>query len=122
MEDNCSCYHTEIKTEDCYIHGHYITYKRKIGKCWGTKECEECFCKGDRSKCDFYSDLSFIRPKAEEVSKGETPKTLKQKLTDIVDNALSELDGINSNGDLDYNVYVDIHNIISNIYNEFIKE
>ena len=46
---------------------------------------------------------------------------LNQKLSDIVDDALNELDAINSNGDLNYNVYVDIHNIISNIYNRFIN-
>lgn len=46
----------------------------------------------------------------------------QQKLSDIVDDALSELDAINSNGDLEYDVYSDIHNIISNIYNKFIEE
>lgn len=45
----------------------------------------------------------------------------QQKLSDIVDNALSELNAINSNGDLDYGVYVVIYNIISHIYNEFIN-
>lgn len=24
------------------------------GRCWGTKECEPCYCGGDESKCDFY--------------------------------------------------------------------
>jgi len=46
----------------------------------------------------------------------------QQKLSDIVDDALSELNAINSNGDLDYDVYVELHNIISNIYNRFIYE
>lgn len=32
-----------------------------IGKCSGTKECEECSCGGDKSKCDFYD---YIREKA----------------------------------------------------------
>ena len=45
----------------------------------------------------------------------------QEKLSNIVDNALSELDVINSNGDLGYDEYVDIHNIISNIHNEFIN-
>ena len=49
-------------------------------------------------------------------------ETTNQKLSDIVDDALSELDAINSNGDLDYDVYVELHNIISNIYNRFIYE
>lgn len=46
----------------------------------------------------------------------------QQKLSDIVDDALSELNAINSNGDLDYDAYVELHNIISNIYNRFIYE
>ena len=90
MEKCCSCYHTETITKYLYdtINGNRVNWEHTIGKCWGTKECEECFCKGEESNCDFYPD---IRVKAEEVSKGETPKTLKQKLSDIVDNALSEL-------------------------------
>ena len=44
------------------------------------------------------------------------------KLSDIVDDALSILDGINANGDLEYDVYVEIHNLISNIYNRFVNE
>lgn len=47
---------------------------------------------------------------------------VNNKLSDIVDDALSELNAINSNGDLDYDVYVELHNIISNIYNRFIYE
>ena len=120
MENCCSSYHTETKIEYLYdTRGNCVTYEHTIGKCWGTKECEECFCKGDRTNCDFYPD---IRAKAEEASKGETPKTLKQKLSDIVDNALSELDVIKSNGYLDYDTYSEIHDIIGNIYSEFIKE
>ena len=58
MENCCSCYHTEPKTEYRYdTRGNCVTYEHTIGKCWGTKECEECFCKGDRSKCDYYSDI-----------------------------------------------------------------
>lgn len=25
-------------------------------QCWGTKECEECSCGGDQTKCDFYPE------------------------------------------------------------------
>ena len=70
MENCCSSYHTETKIEYLYdTRGNCVTYEHTIGKCWGTKECEECFCKGDRSKCDYYSD---IKAKAQKkVSKGE---------------------------------------------------
>ena len=30
--------------------------KVKVAHCWGTKECEECKCEGDRRKCDFYPE------------------------------------------------------------------
>lgn len=26
------------------------------GTCWGTKECEECICDGDITKCNFYPE------------------------------------------------------------------
>lgn len=25
--------------------------------CWGTKECEECGCNGDQTKCTFYPEV-----------------------------------------------------------------
>lgn len=30
--------------------------KVKVAYCWGTKDCEECKCEGDRRKCDFYPE------------------------------------------------------------------
>lgn len=30
--------------------------KVKVAHCWGTKDCEECKCEGDRRKCDFYPE------------------------------------------------------------------
>lgn len=30
--------------------------KVKVAYCWGTKECDECKCEGDRRKCDFYPE------------------------------------------------------------------
>ena len=38
--------------------GERITKEKvKVAHCWGTKECEECKCGGDRLKCDFYADV-----------------------------------------------------------------
>ena len=58
----CDCYHEQIinnppksiiKNNQFHsTHGNIIT----ISKCWGTKECEECTCGGDTSKCDFYPE------------------------------------------------------------------
>ena len=39
-----------------------------------------------------------------------------QEVDDAVDDALCVLDGFNSSGKLDYNVYSELHDAISNIY------
>lgn len=58
--DKCSNYHTQFKRQ--YLYDRYsgsctgwenIT----IDVCHGTKECEECSCGGDRTKCDFYPEV-----------------------------------------------------------------
>lgn len=41
--------------------------KVKVAYCWGTKNCEECKCEGDRRKCDFYPE----NRKSENVAKYE---------------------------------------------------
>lgn len=62
----CSCYH--IAEETKYLSefeqgvrfaktGKRITKEKvKVAHCWGTKDCEECKCEGDRRKCDFYPE------------------------------------------------------------------
>ena len=52
----CDCYHERIKyryTYDQYS-GERIRHEVNTGVCYGTFECEECRCGGDKSKCDFY--------------------------------------------------------------------
>ena len=68
MEKCCSCYHTETITKYLYdtINGNRVNWEHTIGKCWGTKECEECFCKGDESYCDFYPDIRAKAQREEE--------------------------------------------------------
>ena len=39
----CSGYHERIDVNGI-----------KQGVCWGTKECDRCYCSGDIDKCDFY--------------------------------------------------------------------
>ena len=50
----CNYYHLECKTYNDFVNSNggplYST-------CWGTRECEECFCDGDRLKCDFYPEV-----------------------------------------------------------------
>lgn len=55
----CSCYHTKVKTKWSDYGPSTTIYQ---GVCWGTKECEECSCNGDKLKCDFYD---YIREQAE---------------------------------------------------------
>ena len=28
-----------------------------VGICYGTKECERCYCEGNRLECDFYPEV-----------------------------------------------------------------
>lgn len=66
--DKCSSYHTQLKRQ--YL---YDKYSRicmgfeniTTGVCYGTKECEECSCDGDRLKCDFYPDIKLKAQKEE---------------------------------------------------------
>lgn len=68
----CDCYHLQPATRYTYhpLTGRPIAHDVEIGVCWGTRECDECNCGGDRTKCDFYPEL---REKAlKEVEKAET--------------------------------------------------
>lgn len=57
----CECYEEE-EVIDYYS---FNCNRRLIGICNGTKEREECSCKGNREKCDFYSE---IREKAKQLN------------------------------------------------------
>lgn len=64
----CEYYH-EIKTKrepTDFERGVYFGQAGKLlpdsysitettGRCWGTRECETCYCRGDKNKCTFYS-------------------------------------------------------------------
>lgn len=64
--DKCHCYHeyeeakylTEFERGVHFANtGELIeSVKKTVGRCWGTKECDICNCKGDESKCDFYPE------------------------------------------------------------------
>lgn len=63
----CECYHTRI------VYDPYTQSQRFIeiyGECWGTKERDICYCKGDKCQCDIYP---HVKQKALE------EKELKQK-------------------------------------------
>ena len=56
----CDYYHEGIKAKPRYSQytGDYVgSVDVKYGYCTGTKELDECYCGGDRTKCDFYPDV-----------------------------------------------------------------
>lgn len=50
----CSCY--EERKRCVYDYPSYPPTFKTYGICLGTRECEECLCGGDESKCDFYPE------------------------------------------------------------------
>ena len=70
----CECYHTKEKTTYTYNFrtGAPIPHDTGVGVCWGTRECDECNCGGDTSKCDFYEHVRNKTGKPEQ-KKPTTP-------------------------------------------------
>ena len=64
----CDSYHLQPKTKYAYhpLSGRPIAYDIEVGVCWGTKECDECDCGGNETKCDFYP---HVREKAKKETK-----------------------------------------------------
>ena len=53
----CKCYHEELMNvwnPRKYYDG--FAYE-VVGICYGTKECERCYCKGNELECDFYPEV-----------------------------------------------------------------
>lgn len=57
--NKCDSYHLQPKTRYTYnqFTGKPIAHDIKVGVCWGTRECDECSCGGDKTKCDFYPEV-----------------------------------------------------------------
>lgn len=70
---------------ECYEEREVIDYyslnsdRRLISICNGTKERDECYCKGNRAKCDFYSEVreKALKHYEEENKKLKNEKTRK---------------------------------------------
>lgn len=82
--NKCDCYHwREEYTYDTF--DPMISGDRKfvgiIGECWGTKEKDECNCKGDRTKCDFYA---HVRNKAKEEQRQVELNKMPDKIIDLI--------------------------------------
>lgn len=65
--EKCDCYREEYEISGWL--GPYEQIRKLRKRCTGTRECDECSCGGDRTKCDFY-------PEVREKAKNE-PKKIK---------------------------------------------
>lgn len=54
--EKCSSYHITRPIKG-WENSMTPIYGKEISVCWGTKECEECSCEGDKAKCNFYPEL-----------------------------------------------------------------
>ena len=78
----CDSYHLQPKTRYTYhpITGGIIAHDIEVGVCWGTRECDECHCGGDQTKCDFYP---YVRERAKkEVENAKTNSEYIRAMTD----------------------------------------
>ena len=72
--DKCDCYYEQETIVPVYssMTGQYIDNQYKtVGICYGTKEREECYCEGDRSKCTFYKEKKMTNEQWLKELKGE---------------------------------------------------
>ena len=75
--NKCNCYNTQKERRYTYTPtGRAIGCDVEVGVCRGTKEVERCNCGGDKTKCDFYSD---VREKANK-EKNEDKSSYKEIL------------------------------------------
>lgn len=55
IDSNIVCHSFKDKTGLCTCYHKYEDkYGNLAGKCWGTRDCEVCYCGGYVDKCDFY--------------------------------------------------------------------
>lgn len=59
MANKCNSYHLQPTLRYTYhpLTGQPIAHDVEVGVCWGTKECDQCNCGGDMSRCDFYPEV-----------------------------------------------------------------
>lgn len=67
--EKCDCYHTQMR--------YYFdtNTEEPVGYCYGTKECKECSCGGNKLKCNFYD---YIREQAREEFDKEIQEALEK--------------------------------------------
>lgn len=89
MKNKCGCYHIQKKRKYIYhpLKGRHIGYDVEVGVCNGTKEVDECSCDGDRTKCDFYSE---VREKAKNEFNSDNAVTNADNIRSMTDEKLAE--------------------------------
>lgn len=65
----CDCYHEEEQIVGW--HTPVDPQTKLVTRCWGTRECDECSCGGDRTKCNFYPEVREKALKEQEPKFGE---------------------------------------------------
>lgn len=85
--EQCHCYHTQVVRRYTYhpITGRPIGHDNTVGVCWGTRECDQCTCGGDETKCDFYPE---VRKKAK--NKPEKIVTNADRIRAMTDEELAD--------------------------------
>lgn len=94
MTNKCACYEQrEVYEPSIYSLNPNI---KVIGICNGTKERDECDCKGNKAKCDFYPEIreEALKHCEEENKKLKSKKTRKH----IIDTLKYYLDVNEENG------------------------
>lgn len=77
----CECYHTRERV----VYDPYLELKRFVeivGECWGTKERDICYCKGNKCQCDIYPDIKqkALEEKQSKRGKVDIVRTLQHYL------------------------------------------
>ena len=84
MTNKCKSYHLQPTTRYTYhpLTGRPIAHDIEVGVCWGTKECDQCNCGGDMSRCDFYPEVRAKALKEQEPKFGEWI-SVEERLPDL---------------------------------------
>lgn len=81
----CECYHARERV----VYDPYLESKSFVeikGECWGTKERDICYCKGDKCQCDIYPHVKQKALKEKELKqKDNNLKHIKESLEFYLD-------------------------------------
>lgn len=82
----CDSYHTKDRTRftyDRYTGKCDGSYTETVGVCWGTRECDECRCEGNKLYCTHYPEIRKEAKKELESVRQENNKKFIPKEKDM---------------------------------------